>query len=92
MKSIRKVTGKKLFISVNFDVFMLNFTVQFEFIAEIMKIENKYVTAMFAAFQKKYYDIPKKMRNDIWRLRSDEPYSFKVFRRVEQSTFRPGIY
>ena len=42
---------KNLFISVNFDVFMLNFTVQFEFIAEIMKIESKYVTAMFAAFQ-----------------------------------------
>ena len=36
---------------MNFDVFMLNFTVQFELIAEIMKIESKYVTAMFAAFQ-----------------------------------------
>ena len=38
---------KILFISVNFDVFMLNFTVQFELIAEIMKIESKYMTAMY---------------------------------------------
>ena len=45
---------KNLFISVNFNVFMLNFYVQFELIAEIMKIESKYMTrtVMFVAFQK----------------------------------------
>ena len=54
MRSMRdlEITGKKLFISVNFDVFMLNLTVQFVLGAEIMKIENKYMTVMFAAFQK----------------------------------------
>jgi hypothetical protein len=38
-------------IWVNFELYKLNLNVEFVIIAEIMKTKNKYMTAMFAAFQ-----------------------------------------
>ena len=46
-----KLPVKNLFIWLNLDVFKLNLTVQFVLRAEMMKTKNKYMTAMFAAFQ-----------------------------------------
>jgi len=47
-----KLPVKNIFIWLNLDVFKLNLIVQFVLRAEMMKTKNKYMTAMFAAFQK----------------------------------------
>ena len=42
---------KNLLIGRYFEVLLLNLSVEFLIKAKIIKIENKYMTAMFAAFQ-----------------------------------------
>ena len=45
------VTGKNPFIRRYFEVLLLNLSVEFVIKAENIKIENKHMTAMFAAFK-----------------------------------------
>ena len=51
VRSMKEVTGEKFIYLSVFRCILLYLSVQFVLRAEIMKIENKYMTAMFAVFQ-----------------------------------------